>query len=316
MNILITGSRGFIGASLIDFFLKKNYKIKALSRDKGQSDDNLQFISFDWDFNDDFLNNFSNVDVVIHTAGMNAIDSNNNPHAALHFNGLKTMELLQGCLKKGVKKIIYFSTAHVYTDNFTNKYITEENCVTNFQPYATSHRSGEDSIIYADKKEYIEGYVIRLSNSFGYTNIYNKNAWNLIVNNFCLQAVKEKKIDILSNTNQIWNFISIRNICNCLEFIINYKRPINYFDIFDNSIFNLGSNISCSITDLAELVSNRYEKIFNQKIFINKNNLDCERIISFSYSQKKINKLGFHTNNDFIEEIDLILTKLNPDEQD
>ena len=200
---------------------------------------------------------------------------------------------------------------NLYSDNFLNKTITEENSTENFHPYATSHRAGEDSIIYADKKGDIEGYVLRLSNSFGYSKIKNENAWQLVVNNFCLQAIKEKIINIKSNTIQVRNFISIHNVCNCIDHIINYNRPLNYFDLFDNSIFNLGSNISYNIIDLAEFISIRYEKLFHQKIYVNKKNLSCNENLTFVFSQKKINKLGFYANLNFSEEIDLLLIKIN-----
>ena len=54
------------------------------------------------------------VDVVIHTAGMNAQACASDPEQALAFNGTVTADLVSSAVKQGVKKFIYLSTAHVY----------------------------------------------------------------------------------------------------------------------------------------------------------------------------------------------------------
>ena len=43
---------------------------------------------------------------------MNASDSSADPDLALEFNGIITGKFIQAAVKSGVKKFIYFSTAH------------------------------------------------------------------------------------------------------------------------------------------------------------------------------------------------------------
>ena len=71
-----------------------------------------------------------NVDVVIHTAGMNARDCENNPKDAMLFNGSRTGDFIRASKKAGVKKFIYLSTVHVYSPALTG-YITEQSIAKN-----------------------------------------------------------------------------------------------------------------------------------------------------------------------------------------
>ena len=50
----------------------------------------------------------TNIDVIIHTAGMNAQECNINPVEALNVNGIYTSRLVKNAISNKVKKIIYF----------------------------------------------------------------------------------------------------------------------------------------------------------------------------------------------------------------
>ena len=93
-----------------------------------------------------FIPTKENVDVVIHTAGMNAQECASDPEQALAFNGTVTADLVSSAVKQGVQKFIYLSTAHVYKEPLVGT-ISESSQTTNTHPYATSHLAGEIPVL-------------------------------------------------------------------------------------------------------------------------------------------------------------------------
>ncbi len=62
------------------------------------------------------------INVIIHLAALNEIDSMKDPKLALEVNTKGTYKLLDLAYKTGIKNFIYFSTFHVYGDVFRISY--------------------------------------------------------------------------------------------------------------------------------------------------------------------------------------------------
>jgi UDP-glucose 4-epimerase len=54
------------------------------------------------------------MDTIIHLAALNEHESLADPMGALLVNGAGTLKLLEAAIAEGVRRVIYFSTAHVY----------------------------------------------------------------------------------------------------------------------------------------------------------------------------------------------------------
>ena len=130
MNILITGGLGYIGGRLAQYLSKdKTNNIILGTRKKINPpiwlpDSQIQNIN--WNELKKSELNLKNIDVVIHCAGMNAKDCNNDPKAAFRFNSKSTRELVQLSIFSNVKRFIYISTAHVYSSSLEGR--IDENC--------------------------------------------------------------------------------------------------------------------------------------------------------------------------------------------
>ena len=147
-------------------------------------------VLIDWFDSSSLKSACESVHVIIHTSGMNAPNSKNNPIKAFEVNGLLTGKLIEAAKTKKVKRFIYLSTAHVYSSPLLGN-VTEDICPRNLHPYATSHLAGENILISDDG---IQGVVLRLSNSFGAQVHKDVNCWMLLINDLCRQAVEDKKI--------------------------------------------------------------------------------------------------------------------------
>lgn len=102
-NILITGSRGFIGSSLLNFFKNRDEKVLELDFDIRDTD-KIQNL---------FLEN--KINSVLHFAGIsNPRYCEKNPQDSFDINCKGTVDLYKICERHNVSNFIFASTAHVY----------------------------------------------------------------------------------------------------------------------------------------------------------------------------------------------------------
>jgi len=279
MNILVTGGNGYLGSKISQHLYNNGHCVTALVRSKSKYEDFEYMIKVvKWDDFNSIKEALANIEVVIHTAGMNYLNCEKDPRGALNFNGISTLDLLNASISMGVKKIVYLSTIHVYSSNLEG-IINEKTGLFNLHPYATSHYAGENSILYASKNKSIDGVVLRLSNVFGSPSSKQINCWNLLVNDLCKQAVENHEIKLKSDGMQFRNLLPITNLCN----IINNLLEINSYNKF-SSLINVGSSESNKVIDIAKLVQNRFEHLFKKKIFINIDDSKKSRSCEFKYS--------------------------------
>jgi UDP-glucose 4-epimerase len=287
MHILITGASGLLGSRLAEHLQSKGNKVRLGSRlgTVPYTLPNCEVVVTDWQDDKSLLDACNGIDIVIHAAGMNASDSASNPLDAFIFNGVGSARLGLAAAKSQVHKVIYLSTAHVYSDPLVGK-ITEEVCAKNIHPYASSHLAGEFALRQATRNTAMQVLVLRLSNAFGHPLHADSNCWKLLVNDLCLQIIKNKKIKLLTKGTQWRDFIPIVNVCEILEKLL--KKDINFNDI---GILNVGG-YAMPVFEMAKLVKSRADDFFGQSFLIERpenkistqsHKLDycCDRLINF-----------------------------------
>ena len=220
-----------------------------------------------------------------------------NPEASHDFSSNILDSFLNEAIHNGVKKFIYFSSAHVYQIK-NGGVLNEESPTISDHPYGVHKIIAEQTLI--NKKELIEINIIRLSNVFGIPSNKNLNCWKLVVNDFCKQAVLDKKILINSDGNQVRNFVSIHEIYRLIDFMITYYCKGKSLP----AIFNFGGDWTFSIFDMAKLIAKQYEKHFDlvPDIQIKKSPKHSSPKLNFNYDL--IIKSGFKPNNNNTEYID------------
>ena len=304
MKILITGAFGYLGGRISSFFssipeyeiiLASTRAVKIPSHSK-----NIKVVKINWEDEENISNACTNIDVIIHAAGMNAQDCNINPVEALNVNGIYTAKLVKNAISNKVKKIIYFSTAHVYNSPLKG-IITEDVSPKNKHPYSTSHLAGENAVIQAHLSGKLQGVVLRLSNCIGAPKDVSANCWMLLVNDLCKQIIEHQKMKINTNGKQLRNFITITDVCRVVNLFIELNFRSN-----KNTIFNVG-NETISIIEMAEIIQKRCKLIlgFSPKLEINKQ--DNVEVENFQYKTNKLDSIGFKSQSSYEKEIDDLL---------
>jgi UDP-glucose 4-epimerase len=259
-SILVTGSLGFIGREII----KKITKTKIITDSNNSKRINLQNINE--------VLEIDPADTVIHLAGKT-------PKRELKWNDyfennvFGTLNILEYCIKKNVKKLIYVSS-YVY-GNPEYCPIDESHPVNPHNAYSKSKFLGEQLCkFYCDNSD-LSVIILRPFNIFG----ESMNDGFLLTN--LANAIKTRKKITIINKNSKRDFLHIDDFVECV------LKAIDYDTKFD--IFNVGTGISFSFDEIIEKIEFYTSKKINleffddQKIFIEDIKADISKI------RKKIN---------------------------
>ena len=302
MKILITGGSGYLAGRLAHYLKKTcNYQIILGSRQQtnyNMLNSEFQIMQTIWNSEEKLKFICEGIDTIIHLAGINASDSLADPDLALEFNGVVTGKLIRAAVKSGVKKFIYFSTAHVYKSPL-NGIITEETLPKSLHPYATSNIAGEDMVLSAHKQNEIQGIVIRLSNSFGAPVNKEANCWMLLVNDLCKQAINSGKMKLTSTGMQRRDFIAISDVCRVVEHLLKLSFPFGR-----NNLFNVGGKWSPTVWEIAGIICKMSKKIlFFEPELSRREPLPSEFTENFEYNIARLEETGFIMGNNREDEI-------------
>jgi UDP-glucose 4-epimerase len=305
MRILVTGAGGLIGGRISDYLIKAGYSVAASTRNPKAIISlipGIKPVQIDWNDIKSIEAACKNIDVVLHAAGMNAQDCASNPNAALEFNGNVTARLVAAAVNSHVQKLVYMSTAHVYSNKLVGE-ICENKIPLNSHPYATSHIAGESATLGLEETNLV-GLVLRLSNVVGEPINKNANCWMLLANDLCREAINFRTITLKTSGKQQRDFISLGDVCKASDFFI--RKDINKGG---SNIFNVGGGRSIRVYEMARIIATRCHSLFGYypDILINNDDFHNSESETLKYSINKLLSLGFVLNNDLGSEIDRIL---------
>ena len=309
MNILITGGLGYIGGRIASYLKEKapDSRIFLTTRDKNRElplwTEKFTVLQMDLLDEDSIANCLGNkeIDVIIHLAALNEIDSIKDPKLALEVNTEGTYKLLRIANKKKINRFVYFSTFHVYGET-SRGVITEETPTRPFHPYATTHRAAEDIVSFFNHYHKMKTLIFRLSNGYGYPMDRDINRWTLVFNDLCRQAVTSGRVVLKSSGKQHRDFISLHDVARAV-FHFLFAVP----DEWDDGLYNLGGNCSMSILDVANKITDVYKTKYKKEILGEKTGQNHGSSMTpkpVKYSIDKIMKTGFVLKGDMISEIE------------
>ncbi len=306
-RILITGGLGYMGGR-VSRVLAKNHpmflRLTTRRHDVRKPDwlEKGDVVVMDLANDDDRDRVCHGMDVVLHIAALNEVGCAQNPEQALIVNGLGTFNMLESAKRCGVRRFIYFSTAHVYGFPLMGK-ISELTLTKPMSAYAITHKVAEDYVLAAHQRKEIEGLVVRLSNGIGVPVAESNERWTLVVNDLCRQAVVNKRLTLKSAGLQYRDFITLPYVGQAMLHFL--QLPVEQLQ---DGLFNLGGEHSLQIKVLAALIQHRCETLFHYKpplsVGAQSSAVPTERLI---YNIDKLKSTGFRVFQNISEAIDDVL---------
>jgi UDP-glucose 4-epimerase len=230
MKIVITGADGFIGKKLLNY-LKNKKNVVAIPFD-GDITNKFEIEKF-------FIEN-KNIDQLVHLAG---VRTNSLLAQLKNVNIEGTKNILNACIKRGVKKIIFASSGAVYGEPIRHR--SKENDPLNpVDNYGLSKKFAEEYIQSYSKKTKIKYIILRFSSIYG-------PGGGSVVNKFIDNVKKNNEIELCGTGEQKRNFLFIDDAVDAIIKSLYYKQ---------NAIFNIADKDVYSLNNLIEILKTKHFK--------------------------------------------------------
>jgi nucleoside-diphosphate-sugar epimerase len=264
-NILLTGAAGFIGYRVADLLLEDGYtvfgvdnlndaydiRLKKYRLNKLQESANFHFAKLDISLKENIneLKKFipKDVDGVINLAARAGVRTSlTDPWVYLDTNMTGTLNLLELCRHKGIKKFILASSSSLYAEESPPPFKETDNTDFPLQPYAASKKSAE---VLAHAYHYLYDLDITV---LRYFTVYGPAGRpDMVMFRFCQWIAEGRPVIVNGDGEQSRGFTYLDDIARGT---ISALRPLGY------KIINLGGHEVITINDLIKMLEDRLGK--------------------------------------------------------
>ena len=278
MKILITGGAGYIGSHVSHLLVDRGYNVtiidSLLTGNKKLIPKKAKFINSD-------ISNVKRInkilqkykfDLVIHFAGLIRVDESVKfPKKYIYNNYEKTKIFLNICLKNGLKKLIFSSTAAVYGNPKKNK-VSENNKLSPLNPYAKSKLMIENFIKKLSKKNDLKYVILRYFNVAGAdkkmrTGLISKYSTHLIKIVSEVAVKKRKKLLINGDNYKTRDGTPIRDYIHVSDLAEAHLLSLKYLLNGNKSgVFNCGYGKGYSVKEIIQTANKLFDNTINFSI--------------------------------------------------
>ncbi len=263
-RVVVTGGLGFIGHYLVERLVGEGHEVVVFDDfSSGQPDslnslvarDDLKLVKGDVRRAEQTSKVLEGAESVVHLAAIVSVPrSFREPRLVNAVNAGGTLNVLEGCKRNGVKRMVFASSAAVYGESKGFPF-TEESPLNPSSPYAASKVAGEEHCKSYSQDSRINTIRLRLMNIYGKRRA--QGPYSGVMTKFAESSASARPIVIYGDGNQTRDFTHVDDavdaICLCLS-----KQRVK------NETMNIGTGRSTSINELASLflkISNHQSKV-------------------------------------------------------
>jgi UDP-glucose 4-epimerase len=253
MKCLVVGGAGFIGSHLVDELISKGNDVVVLDDLSNGKKENInskaKFIQ--GSVNDDLNKIVGNIGieyVFLLAAQISVRESIKNPVKDAEINILGGLNLIRYCVNHKVKKIIFSSSAAVYSID-AELPVKEDSKVSPLSPYGLAKLTIENYLELTKESQGLDYVVLRYSNVYGPRQDPKGEAG--VISIFVDAIKNDNKIFINGDGKQTRDFIFVKDVVKA-NLIAMEKL---------SGLYNVSSNREISLLDLIRVL----EKISNKK---------------------------------------------------
>lgn len=195
---------------------------------------------------------------------------NSNHELAIKVNCIGTKNIVNVCIKHGIK-LVHYSTCSVYGSQF-NTVMTEESNVLPIDFYGQLKLFQEKYIL----EKCPDAIILRLGTVYG---LSQRIRYDLVVNLFIAQAVRDQKITVFGGTQER-PFVHGKDVARCVDHLL--KKGLS-------GLYNI-SGMNYSILQIAEEIQ---KNLKSTEILVNENVIDKR---NYLVSSDKLIGTGFTYN--------------------
>ncbi len=255
-RFLVIGGAGFIGSHTVDALLREDVKEVIIydnfcrgsygNIENALKDDRCKVFEVGGDIlQTDILNDaMKGIDGVFHFAALWLLQCYEYPRSAFNVNILGTFNVLEGCVKNNVSKLVYSSSASVYGDAVEEP-MTENHPYNNKTFYGATKIAGEH-MCRAFYHRYGLNYVgLRYMNVYGPRQDY-KGAYIAVIMKMLDKIEKGEQPVIFGDGSQSYDFVFVTDCAEANLCAMKSDRA--------DEFYNVGTGIKTSLKELAEMI--------------------------------------------------------------
>ncbi|MBI3399622.1 MAG: SDR family oxidoreductase [Deltaproteobacteria bacterium] len=283
MRILVTGGAGFIGSHIVDAYLQEGHEVTVvddLSTGKKENiNPNARF--FKADIYAEYIENIfkqGRFDVINHHAAqIDVRKSVADPVFDARVNILGLLNLLQTCMKYGVKKFIFASTGGAIYGEQKEFPAQESHPTQPLSPYGIAKLAGEHYLFFYKKAYGLHSTILRYANVYGPRQDPHGEAGVVAI--FAQKLLKGEQPVINGDGMQTRDFVYVGDVvrANILSLSCN-----------EGEVFNIGTGKETTIHQLFKALVNSTGVRFQEKYGPPKSGEQKRSVIDFTKANKKL----------------------------
>ena len=251
---LVTGGAGFIGSHIVDELISReietyvidNLSTGSLANLQNHENNKLLHVIVDDVRNIENLSSkITDIDVVFHEAAIASVPKSVSQPMLVHdVNVNTTLEIMNFCIRKGIKRFVFASTAAVY-GTIKDKRASEEMHCKPISPYGASKLSIENYLNAYGASYGLETAALRYFNVYGPRQIMND--YSGVITIFTNQLLRRETPTVHGDGLQTRDFVHVKDIVQANILAMESKNAVG-------EIFNVASGNSITILRLLEIL--------------------------------------------------------------
>jgi UDP-glucose 4-epimerase len=245
MKILVTGGAGFIGSYVVDAYLELGHEVVVVDNLSSGSIENLnpkaKFYKMDIrdsDIEDLFKNEKPDV-VNHHAAQMDVRKSVEDPIYDADVNIIGSLNLLQNCIRYGVKKFIFASTGGAIYGEQDYFPADEEHPTRPLSPYGVAKLTVEKYLYFYKEVHGLNYIALRYANIYGPRQ--NPHGEAGVVAIFTSKMLKGEQPVINGDGFQTRDYTFVGDVVRANVLALSYEK---------SDVFNIGTGIETDVNTL------------------------------------------------------------------
>ncbi|MDP4864714.1 MAG: UDP-glucose 4-epimerase GalE [Candidatus Nanopelagicaceae bacterium] len=272
-KVLVTGGAGYIGAHVAAELLKSGYSIRIyddFSNGLHRRVDGKFRDIVDGDMLDrvKLLAALDGIDAVIHLAAKKAVEESVKDPLKYYENNVGgSLNLLGAMAAKGVKQLVYSSSAAVYSPN-DKEAVVEDDPTAPLSPYGASKLLSEQLISSVGSAEQISNISLRYFNVIG-SNIaeFGDNSKDNLVPKVFLALKNGKRPQIYGSDYPTPDGTCIRDYIHVQDLALAHLAALKKVESgYISQVYNVGSGKGYSVKEMMDQISKSLGRDINPEV--------------------------------------------------
>jgi UDP-glucose 4-epimerase len=252
-RILVTGGAGFIGSHIVDALAKEGASVVVYDNFVRGSESNLagaisrgnvKIVRGDIRDCDLLQRSMQGIDYVFHEAALWLLECEAEPRKAIDINIIGTFNVLEACIKAGVKKVVAASSSSVYGNGVY--FPTDENHPFNNDLFYGATKVADEQVMRAfHKKHGLKIVGLRYLNAYG-PRMDFRSAYIMVIMNFLNKIEAGEAPVIFGDGSATLDLVYVEDIAQAN--LMALKSPV----VMD--FFNVASGRETTLRELLEVI--------------------------------------------------------------